>query len=52
MIDLLDAVNEHKVIAILVKHREFVSIRIRTALERSNALDFCGVFDQKLQETV
>ena len=52
MIDLLDAVNEHKVIAILVKHKEFVSIRIRTALERSNALDFCGVFDQKLQETV
>jgi UDP-N-acetyl-D-mannosaminuronate dehydrogenase len=44
LIDLGDAANDYEVIAILVKHKEFGSNKIKTVLERRNALDFCGTF--------
>lgn len=44
LIDLRDAANDYDVIAILVKHKEFRSNKIKTVFERKNVLDFCGIF--------
>lgn len=43
LIDLDKALDQFDVIAILVKHREFVDMDILRILTNKNALDFCGI---------
>jgi UDP-N-acetyl-D-mannosaminuronic acid dehydrogenase len=42
LLDLMEAVAQADVIAVLVKHREFMQSAIQQQLRDLNALDFCG----------
>lgn len=44
LIDIKKAISEFEVIAVLVKHEEFINEGIRYELESKGALDFCGIF--------
>jgi UDP-N-acetyl-D-mannosaminuronic acid dehydrogenase len=46
LIDIKKAIAEFDVIALLVKHKEFISDEILTELEIKGSLDFCGTFSQ------
>ena len=45
LFNLLDAIEESDIICVLVKHREFLNSEVKRKLQKSRALDFCGVFD-------
>ena len=45
LFNLLDAIEESDIVCVLVKHREFLNSEIKRKLQKSRALDFCGVFD-------
>jgi UDP-N-acetyl-D-mannosaminuronic acid dehydrogenase len=42
LIDVATALQQADVLAVLVKHREFMRVDIRSALHAAKALDFCG----------
>jgi UDP-N-acetyl-D-mannosaminuronic acid dehydrogenase len=43
LVTLEDALKTADVLAVLVKHREFLSDTVKFSLKQRNALDFCGV---------
>ena len=46
LLDVERAINECDVIAVLVKHREFLQADVRERLVQGGALDFCGALNQ------
>jgi UDP-N-acetyl-D-mannosaminuronic acid dehydrogenase len=46
LVSLEDALKTADVFAVLVKHREFLSAPVKTALVNRGALDFCGVLTE------
>ena len=46
LLDVERAINECDVIAVLVKHREFLRADVRERLIQAGALDFCGALLQ------
>ena len=42
LVSLDEAIAEADVIAVLVKHEEFVSDLVKSRLQESETLDFCG----------
>jgi len=45
LIDINEAINNFDIIAVLVKHNEFIESNVSIKLKRKEALDFCGIFD-------
>jgi UDP-N-acetyl-D-mannosaminuronic acid dehydrogenase len=44
-VNIETAVSEADLIAVLVRHSEFLSFDIQSTLRRDNVLDFCGIFE-------
>lgn len=44
LVSLEESLAKADVIAVLVKHRQFVAQDVKAALEKTGALDFCGIF--------